>query len=113
MLTKILDEQPTNAVDIIENISKDVKWAQLRKKMDTLRDEHEILPTFEAAEKRKALFLKANGEGDEELEEEIVSYYQRKIDIIYTREWVGGWREGKGGREEFVISLVVLPLTVI
>ncbi|XP_009271903.1 PREDICTED: radial spoke head protein 6 homolog A [Aptenodytes forsteri] len=71
MLTKILDEQPTNAVDIIENISKDVKWAQLQKKMDTLRDEHEILPTFEAAEKRKALFLKANGEGDEELEEEI------------------------------------------
>ncbi|XP_074913113.1 radial spoke head protein 4 homolog A-like [Buteo buteo] len=71
MLTKILDEQPTNAVDIIENISKDVKWAQFQKKMDTLRDEHEILPTFEAAEKRKALFLKANGEGDEELEEEI------------------------------------------
>ncbi|XP_074948537.1 radial spoke head protein 6 homolog A-like isoform X2 [Phalacrocorax aristotelis] len=70
MLTKILDEQPTNAVDIIENISKDVKWAQFQKKMDTLRDEHEILPTFEAAEKRKALFLKANGEGDEELEEE-------------------------------------------
>ncbi|NXL63887.1 RSH4A protein, partial [Chordeiles acutipennis] len=69
MLTKILDEQPTNAVDIIENISKDVKWAQFQKKMDTLRDEHEILPTFEAAEKHKALFLKANGEGDEELEE--------------------------------------------
>ncbi|PKU30032.1 hypothetical protein llap_19664 [Limosa lapponica baueri] len=70
-LTKILDEQPTNAVDILENISKDVKWAQFQKKMDTLRDEHEILPTFEAAEKRKALFLKPNGEGDEELEEEI------------------------------------------
>ncbi|NXW51767.1 RSH4A protein, partial [Nyctiprogne leucopyga] len=69
MLTKILDEQPTNAVDIIENISKDVKCAQFQKKMDTLRDEHEILPTVEAAEKRKALFLKANGEGDEELEE--------------------------------------------
>ncbi|NXU47876.1 RSH4A protein, partial [Turnix velox] len=71
MLTKILDEQPTNAVDIIENISKDVKWAQFQKKMDTLRDEPEILPTFEAAEKRKALFLKATGEGDEEVEEEI------------------------------------------
>ncbi|KFO71717.1 Radial spoke head protein 4 A, partial [Cuculus canorus] len=71
MLTKILDEQPTNAVDIIENISKDVKCAQFRKKMDTLRDEHEILPTTEAAEVRKALFLKTNAEGDEELEEEI------------------------------------------
>ncbi|XP_009883829.1 PREDICTED: LOW QUALITY PROTEIN: radial spoke head protein 6 homolog A-like [Charadrius vociferus] len=71
MLTKILDEQPTNAVDVIENISKDVKWAQFQKKMDTLRDECEILPAFEAAEKRKALFHKANEEGDEELEEEI------------------------------------------
>ncbi|NXX41788.1 RSH4A protein, partial [Tricholaema leucomelas] len=70
MLTKILDEKPTNAVDIIENISKDVKWAQFQKKMDTLRDEHEILPTFEAAEKRKALFLKGNEEAKEELEEE-------------------------------------------
>ncbi|NXE22661.1 RSH4A protein, partial [Ardeotis kori] len=69
MLTKILDEQPKNAVDIIENISKDVKWAHFQKKMDTLRDEHENLTTFEAAEKRKALFLKANGDGDEELEE--------------------------------------------
>lgn len=113
MLTKILDEQPTNAVDIIENISKDVKWAQFQKKMDTLRDEHKILPAFEAAEKRKALFLKANGEGDEELEEEIVSYYQRRTDIIYSREWVGVWWEGKGGREVVVVSFVVLPLMII
>lgn len=91
MLTKILDEQPANVVDIIENISKDVKWAQFQKKMDTLRDEHESLPTFKAAEQCKALFLKANGEGDEDLEEELVSCYQRKIIIIYAREWVGGW----------------------
>ncbi|XP_032650149.1 radial spoke head protein 6 homolog A-like [Chelonoidis abingdonii] len=72
MLTKILDERPINAVDIIENISKDVKWAQFQKKMDTLRDEHEMLPTFELAEKYKALFLKGTGEGgDQEPEEEI------------------------------------------
>ncbi|CAM4663304.1 unnamed protein product [Lepidochelys kempii] len=72
MLTKILDERPINAVDIIENISKDVKWAQFQKKMDTLRDEHEMLPTYELAEKYKALFLKGTGEGgDQEPEEEI------------------------------------------
>ncbi|KAJ7408919.1 Radial spoke head protein 4 A [Willisornis vidua] len=62
VLTKILDEQPTNTVDIIENISKDVKCARFQKKMDTLRDEYEILPTFEAAEKCKALFIKENEE---------------------------------------------------
>ncbi|NXD55225.1 RSH4A protein, partial [Corvus moneduloides] len=72
VLTKILDEQPANTVDIIEDISKDVKWAQFRKKMDTLRDEHLILPTFEAAEKCKALFVKEVGEEErEELDEEI------------------------------------------
>ncbi|NXT60639.1 RSH4A protein, partial [Chaetops frenatus] len=72
ILTKILDEQPANAVDIIENISKDVKWAQLRKKMDTLQDKHLIPPTFEAAEKCKALFVKEGGEEErEEVEEEM------------------------------------------
>ncbi|RMC13983.1 hypothetical protein DUI87_09067 [Hirundo rustica rustica] len=72
-LTKILDEQPTNTVDIIENISKDVKWAQFRKKVDTLRDEHLIPPTFEAAEKFKALFIKEGGEEErEEVGEEMV-----------------------------------------
>ncbi|NXI82357.1 RSH4A protein, partial [Rhipidura dahli] len=72
LLTKILDEQPTDTVDIIENISKDVKWAQFRKKMDTLRDEHLVLPTFEAAEKCKALFVKEVGEEEhEELDEEM------------------------------------------
>ncbi|NXB67236.1 RSH4A protein, partial [Struthidea cinerea] len=74
ILTKILDEQPANTVDIIEDISKDVKWAQFRKKMDTLRDEHLILPTFEAAEKCKALFVKEIGEDErEELDEEMPS----------------------------------------
>ncbi|NXY16863.1 RSH4A protein, partial [Atrichornis clamosus] len=71
ILTKVLDEQPTNTVDIIENISKDVKWAQFRKKMDTLRDEHQILPTFEAAEKCKALFIKREENEPEEAEDEI------------------------------------------
>lgn len=114
MLTKILDEQPTNTVDIIEDISKDVKWAQFRKKMDTLRDEHLILPTFEAAEKCKALFVKDVGEDErEELDEEMVSYYRSETDTRYTREGVDGWWEGKGEREEVVVSSVVLPLLTL
>uniref|UniRef100_A0A8C2T5W7 Radial spoke head component 4A n=1 Tax=Coturnix japonica TaxID=93934 RepID=A0A8C2T5W7_COTJA len=69
VLIKILDERPTNPVDIFENISKDVKADQFQKKMDTLRDEPEILPSFEPAELRKNLFLKSDA-GDEEQEEE-------------------------------------------
>ncbi|KAM5283238.1 radial spoke head protein 4 homolog A isoform 2-T2 [Hipposideros larvatus] len=72
MLTKILDERPENAVDIIENISQDVKISHFSKKLDTLQNENEMLPTYEIAEMQKALFLQGNLEGaDQELEDEI------------------------------------------
>ncbi|XP_077156858.1 radial spoke head protein 6 homolog A-like [Paroedura picta] len=71
MLAKILDERPENPADIIENISKDIKCARFQKKMDTLRDEHEKLPTYDLAEMYKTLFQKAGGDGGEqEVEEE-------------------------------------------
>lgn len=74
MLSKILDERPKNAVDIIENISQDVKMARFSKKLDTLQNENEMLPTYEIAEKQKALFLQGNLEGsDQELEDEKIS----------------------------------------
>lgn len=98
ILTKILDEQPTNTVDIIENISKDVKCAQFRKKMDTLRDEPLIRPTFEAAEKCKVLFRKEGREEErEEPEEEMVSYYRSETGTKYTR---AGWADGGQGKEK-------------
>lgn len=113
ILTKILDEQPTNTVDIIENISKDVKWAQFRKKMDTLRDEHSIPPTFQAAEKYKALFIKEGGKEPEDLEDEMVSYYPSETGTKYTRKGGGRWWEGKGEMKEVLVSSVVLPLLTI
>nr|XP_002714806.1 radial spoke head protein 4 homolog A isoform X1 [Oryctolagus cuniculus] len=73
VLTKILDERPEDAVDIIENISQDVKMEHFNKKLDTLQNENEMLPTYEIAEKQKVLFLHGHLEGaDQELEEEIV-----------------------------------------
>lgn len=72
MLSKILDERPENAVDIIENISQDVKMARFSKQSDALQNDKEMLPTYEIAEKQKALFLQGNLEGaDQELEDEI------------------------------------------
>lgn len=74
MLAKILEERPENPADIIENISKDVKCARFQKKMDTLRDEYEKLPTYDLAEMFKNLFQKPGGDGGEqEMEEETVS----------------------------------------
>lgn len=76
MLTKILDERPENAVDIIENISQNVKMAHFSKKLDTFQNENEMLPTYDIAEGQKALFLQGHLEGvDQELEDEIVSHY--------------------------------------
>ncbi|KAM6185194.1 radial spoke head protein 4 homolog A [Rhynchocyon petersi] len=72
MLTKILDERPENAVEIIEKISQDVKMAHFGKKLDTLQNENEMLPTYEIAEKQKVLFLQGNLEGaEQDLEDEI------------------------------------------
>uniref|UniRef100_A0A2I3H9S4 Radial spoke head component 4A n=1 Tax=Nomascus leucogenys TaxID=61853 RepID=A0A2I3H9S4_NOMLE len=72
MLTKILNERPENAVDIFENISQDVKMAHFSKKFDAFQNENELLPTYEIAEKQKALFLQGHLEGvDQELEDEI------------------------------------------
>ncbi|XP_006839968.1 PREDICTED: radial spoke head protein 4 homolog A isoform X2 [Chrysochloris asiatica] len=72
VLTKILNERPENAVEIIENISQDVKMAHFSKKLDTLQNENEMLPTYEIAEKQKVLFLQGNLEGtDQDLEDEI------------------------------------------
>ena len=75
MLTKVLDKRPENAVDIIENVSQDVKMEHFSKKLDTLQNENEMLPTYEIAEEQKALFLQGNLEGaDQEMEDEIVSH---------------------------------------
>ncbi|NIG58228.1 radial spoke head protein 4-like [Pontoporia blainvillei] len=75
MLTKVLDKRPENAVDIIENVSQDVKMEHFSIKLDTLQNENEMLPAYEIAEKQKALFLQGNLEGaDQEMEDEIVSH---------------------------------------
>ncbi|XP_041035420.1 radial spoke head protein 4 homolog A [Carcharodon carcharias] len=58
VMTKLLDERPNNAVDIIEDISRKVKRTQFQKKMDTLRDEYEISMAFTLAEIQKSLFAK-------------------------------------------------------
>lgn len=51
--------------------------ANFNKKLDTLHNENEMLPTYEIAEKQKALFLQGQLEGaDPELEEETVSNRQ-------------------------------------
>ncbi|XP_069500747.1 radial spoke head protein 6 homolog A [Ambystoma mexicanum] len=70
VLTRILDERPENVLDTFEDLSKDIKWSRFHKKLDTLRDDYDMLPTYEMAEKLKVLFSKGAGEGSEEAAEE-------------------------------------------
>ncbi|XP_004674154.1 PREDICTED: radial spoke head protein 4 homolog A [Condylura cristata] len=110
MLTRILDERPENAVDIIENISQDVKMAHFSKKLDTLQNENEMLPAYEIAEKQKALFLQGNLEGaDQELEEEIVeNCLPNVMESAFYFEQAG---VGLGTDETYRIFLALKQLT--
>ncbi|XP_004630339.1 radial spoke head protein 4 homolog A [Octodon degus] len=110
MLTKILDERPENAVDIIENISQNVKMAHFSKKLDTLQNENEMLPTYEIAERQKALFLLGHLEGaDQELEDEIAeNSLPNVMESAFYFEQAG---VGLGTEETYRIFLALKQLT--
>ncbi|XP_012888238.1 PREDICTED: radial spoke head protein 4 homolog A [Dipodomys ordii] len=110
MLTKILDERPENAVDIIEKISQDVKLAHFSKKFDTLQNENELLPAYEIAERQRALFLQGHLEGaDQELEDEMVeNSLPNVMESAYYFEQAG---VGLGTDETYRIFLALKQLT--
>lgn len=71
LLTKVMDERPENAVDVIEDMSRELKGSILQEKQDTLRDNPSSSSALLLAEQQKTLF-KRGGEGDHE--EELVSF---------------------------------------
>ncbi|XP_051020465.1 radial spoke head protein 4 homolog A [Acomys russatus] len=110
VLSKVLDERPTDAVDIIESISRDVKMARFNKKLDTLHNENEMLPAYEIAEKQKVLFLQGHLEGaDSELEEEMAeSVLPNVMESAYYFEQAG---VGLGTDETYRVFLALKQLT--
>ncbi|XP_007119834.1 radial spoke head protein 4 homolog A isoform X2 [Physeter macrocephalus] len=110
MLTKVLDKRPENAVDIIENVSQDVKMEHFSKKLDTLQNENEMLPTYEIAEKQKALFLQGNLEGaEQEMEDEIAEHSLPNVmESAFYFEQAG---VGLGTDETYRIFLALKQLT--
>ncbi|KAM9034721.1 radial spoke head protein 6 homolog A [Sarcophilus harrisii] len=70
LLTKILNERPEDPLAILESMNRTVQEEWFHKKLDTLRDDPEMQPTYEMAEKQKVLFLRGAGEGEQEMEEE-------------------------------------------
>lgn len=93
VLLKIMDERPHNAVDVIEDISRDVKRALYEDKQSTLRDQHEVNPAELLAEQQRPLFSRPEEpDQEEELVEPAlpnlseVGFYLEQIGVGLGRE---------------------------
>lgn len=74
LLTKILNQRPEDPLSILESLNRTTQYEWFHPKLDTLQDDPEMQPTYEMAEKQKALFFRGGGgEGEQEMEEEVVS----------------------------------------
>lgn len=71
LLTKVMDERPENVVDIIEDMSREVKQELLQDKQSTLRDMPLATAAQLLAEQQRLLFSRRGGD-DGEQEEELV-----------------------------------------
>lgn len=76
LLTKILNQRPEDPLSVLESLNRTTQWEWFHRKLDTLRDDPEVQPTYEMAEKQKALFIRGGGSGgdrEQDVEEEVVS----------------------------------------
>ncbi|XP_006208759.1 radial spoke head protein 6 homolog A [Vicugna pacos] len=72
LLTKILNQRPENPLFLLESLNRTTQWEWFHPKLDTLRDDPEMQPIYEMAERQKALFGgSGGGEGEQEMEEEV------------------------------------------
>lgn len=74
MLTKILNQRPEDPLSLLESLNRTTQLEWFHPKLDSLRDDPEMQPTYEMAERQKTLFIRGGGaEGEQEMEEEVVS----------------------------------------
>nr|KAF6407942.1 radial spoke head 6-like protein A [Molossus molossus] len=73
LLTKILNQRPEDPLSILETLNRTTQLEWFHPKLDTLRDDPEMQPTYEMAERQKTLFIRGSGggEGEQEMEEEV------------------------------------------
>ncbi|KAM9324909.1 radial spoke head protein 6 homolog A-like [Gastrophryne carolinensis] len=65
LLSRILAERPSDPLEILEQLSTELHWSRLNKKLDTLRTQEEEPHTYIKAESQRALFTHGAGEGEE------------------------------------------------
>ncbi|XP_073742634.1 radial spoke head protein 6 homolog A isoform X2 [Callorhinus ursinus] len=73
LLTKILNQRPEDPLSLLESLNRTTQWEWFHPRLDTMRDDPEMEPTYETADRQKGLFLRsgAAGEGEQEMEEEV------------------------------------------
>lgn len=76
-----MDERPENAVDVVEDMSLDLKRSILQKKQDTLRDSPSSSAAFLLAEQQKSLFTQGVNDGDHE--EELVRNLKTRLQLLF------------------------------
>ncbi|XP_055083454.1 radial spoke head protein 4 homolog A [Periophthalmus magnuspinnatus] len=91
VLLKILDERPLDAVDVFEDISRDVKRMQYVDKQSTLRDLREENPAETLAQLQRALFNRQEEQEDELVEPALpnlseVGFHLEQIGVGLGRE---------------------------
>lgn len=99
VLSKVLDERPENAADIIEDISKDVKRSKFVSRVDTVQDKVDKSTEVALAEIHQKLFSKGEGdEADQDQDEEVETPLPNLMDHFFYFEQAGIGL----GREELV-----------
>ncbi|XP_005413874.1 PREDICTED: radial spoke head protein 6 homolog A [Chinchilla lanigera] len=108
LLTKILNQRPEDPLSILESLNRTTQWEWFHRKLDTLRDDPEMQPTYEIAEKQKALFIRSGGDREQDMEEEATETAVPNImEMAFHLEQAG---VGLGSEESFRIYLALKHL---
>ncbi|XP_051520358.1 radial spoke head protein 6 homolog A [Myxocyprinus asiaticus] len=89
LLIKIMDERPENAVDVIEDMSRDLKGSILKEMQDTLRDIPSSSAALLLAEQQKTLFSRGAGDDGDHEEELVESPLPNVAELAFFFEQAG------------------------
>ncbi|MCI4394535.1 hypothetical protein PGIGA_G00169920 [Pangasianodon gigas] len=104
LLTRVMDERPENAVDVIEALSHEIKRGMLQENQSTLRDAPSTTSSELLAEQQRVLFNR----GDEGEQEEMETPLPNVTELTFFLEQIGVGL----GREEMQRILLALKQLV-
>ncbi|XP_076867267.1 radial spoke head protein 4 homolog A isoform X1 [Brachyhypopomus gauderio] len=107
VLTKVMDERPQNAVDVLEDLSRELKRSTLPHLQSTLRDTPPATATQLLAEKQKTLFSRGGVDGGDQEDELVETPLPNVAELSFFLEQAG---VGLGREETQKIFLALKQL---